>query len=153
MNQTPAVEVFGHDDPARQTYLSLLGERLHQYHRYAECADFRELHAIIRDGPSELRGGLLAATHSGWLYVEFLWVADQFRGSGYGSRLLAAAEQEALDRGCSKAYLEATGPAIAAFFQHRGYVICGELVEYVPGQSRYWFRKTLVKAEQPLTSG
>jgi hypothetical protein len=59
MNQAPAVEVFGHDDPARQTYLPMLGEHLVQHHRYAGCGDYRELHAIVRDGPSQLRGGLL----------------------------------------------------------------------------------------------
>ena len=143
MNPDPAVEVFGHDDPARQAYLPLLGEQMARYHRHSMSSDYRELHAIIRDGPGQLLGGLIAGTHSGWLYVEFVWVADQHRRSGYGSRLLATAEQEALNRGCSKAYLDATGLKVAAFFQHRGYTVCGELTEYLPGESRSWLRKPL----------
>jgi GNAT superfamily N-acetyltransferase len=153
MNQAPAVEVYDGNDPARLTYLGTLGEQLVKYHRYAGCADYRELHAIIRKGAGKLLGGCIAATHSGWLYVEFLWVASRFRRKGYGSQILAAAEREALTRGCTKAHLEATGPGIAAFFQHQGYAICGELIEYLPGQSRYWFRKDLVsKQKQPRTN-
>jgi GNAT superfamily N-acetyltransferase len=142
MDRALTVEVFDHDDPARQEYLSSLGEQLVRYHRFAGC-DYRELHAIIRDGPIRLLGGLLGATHSGWLSVEFVWVAETLRKAGYGSRLLAAAEQEAVARGCTKAHLEATGREVVTFFLNRGYNVCGELTDYLPGQSRYWLRKEL----------
>src|SRR5262245_29950861 len=133
MDSAPTLEVLGHDDPARQKPLRILGEQLSRFHRYATCGDYQELIALLWDGPDRLVGGLLGATHSGWLYVEFLWVEEAVRGRGYGSRLLSAAEQAAVARGCRRAYLDASGPTAVAFFRRRNYTICGELSEFTPG--------------------
>jgi ribosomal protein S18 acetylase RimI-like enzyme len=146
MDSVPTLEVLGHDDPARQKPLQLLGEQLSRFHRYTTCADYQELITLLWDGPDRLLGGLLGATHSGWLYVEFIWVDESARHRGHGTRLLSAAEAAAVARGCRRAYLEAVGPPAVAFFRGRGFSVCGELTEFTPGQSRYWLQKVLVAA-------
>ena len=141
MDVTPTLVVF-EDDVSRFKALSILGKELTKFHRFATCGDFRQLFALLWDGPDRLLGGLLGSTHSGWLHVEFIWVEEAARRQGYGSRLLIAAEQEALARGCQRAYLDSVGTPALDFFHLHGYVVCGELIEFTPGQNRYWLHKS-----------
>ena len=141
MDAGPTLMVF-EDDASRPAALAVLAQHLVQYHRNSDGGDFRQLFALLWDGPDRLVGGLIGATHGEWLYVEFIWVDERLRGRGYGSRLLTAAEQEAEARGCQRAYLDNSVSAAAGFFRQRGYAVCGELPDFTPGQSRYWFHKT-----------
>jgi ribosomal protein S18 acetylase RimI-like enzyme len=147
MDSVPTLEVLGHDDPARQKPLQLLGEQLSEFHRYATCADYQELITLLWDGPDRLVGGLLGATHSGWVHVEFIWVNEAVRRQGHGTRLLSAGEQAAVARGCRRAYLDTAGTPAVEFFRHRGYTVCGELTDFNPGLSRYWLQKALENRE------
>jgi GNAT superfamily N-acetyltransferase len=62
--------------------------------------EYSRVNLFLRDGGDEIQGGLLAAIWGGVMYVRILWVARALRGKGHGQRLLAAAEQRAIERGC-----------------------------------------------------
>jgi GNAT superfamily N-acetyltransferase len=62
--------------------------------------EYFPVNLFLRDGGDEIQGGLLAAIWGGVKYVRILWVARALRGKGHGQRLLAAAEQRAIERGC-----------------------------------------------------
>jgi GNAT superfamily N-acetyltransferase len=62
--------------------------------------EYSPVNLFLRDGGDEIQGGLLAAIWGGVMYVRILWVARALRGKGHGQRLLAAAEQRAIERGC-----------------------------------------------------
>jgi GNAT superfamily N-acetyltransferase len=64
------------------------------------------LHDAERDGTEALVGGLIGETVWQWLSVRLLWVDPAHRGAGHGQRLLAAAEAEAIRRGCHHARLD-----------------------------------------------
>jgi GNAT superfamily N-acetyltransferase len=49
--------------------------------------------------------GALGHVWGGWLDLDTLWVAQPFRGQGYGARLLRAAEDEARSQGCHSVFL------------------------------------------------
>lgn len=53
-----------------------------------------------RDEQGTLRGGVIAVRKGNWLCIDYLWVDETLRGSGLGSALLEAAEQEAGKMGC-----------------------------------------------------
>jgi len=55
---------------------------------------------ILRDGRGELVGGLSGSTPVRVLALEEIWIADQFRGQGYGRRLIETAENIARSHGC-----------------------------------------------------
>lgn len=61
---------------------------------------------FLRDMDGSILGGVLAKAGRGWLHINTLWVAPNVRGQGYGTQLMAAAEAEALRRGCHSAYLD-----------------------------------------------
>ena len=61
---------------------------------------------MVRDADERIVAGLVGGTYWGWLYTEILWVEEGLRGKGHGQSLLAAAEAEAVRRGCRYAHLD-----------------------------------------------
>lgn len=93
------------------------------------------------DGPPI--GGLWGKTGYSWLFVELLFVPEKLRGQRLGSRLMHAAESEALSRGCIGAWLDTYDFQAKAFYEGLGYEAFGELNDYPPGASRFFMRKRL----------
>ena len=106
----------------------------------ASQEQYRGLIALARDG-SELVGGLLGYTHWNWLFISHLWLAQNARGSGTGSRLLRAAEDEAAARGCAHAHCDTFSFQALPFYEKHGYEVFGQLDDYPPGHCRYFLRK------------
>jgi GNAT superfamily N-acetyltransferase len=105
--------------------------------------EHRPLTVFVRDADGEIVGGLLGGTYWGWLHVDILWVKDSLRGRGYGRALLAAAEQEAIRRGCRHAHLDTMSFQALAFYQRQGYAVFGELHDLPAGHSRHFMKKAL----------
>lgn len=106
-------------------------------------ANYKPLTIFLREADKNLVGGLLGATYWQWLYVEFFWIHESWRKQGYGDAVLAAAEQEAMRRGCEYAYLDTFSFQAPEFYQKRGYIIFGELPGFPENHSRYFLKKTL----------
>jgi GNAT superfamily N-acetyltransferase len=106
-------------------------------------ADAVDLVVVAREG-SELRGGVCGWTWGGCCELDSLWVDPSLRGAGLGSRLLAAAEGVAQQRGCRQVVLFTHGfQASAGFYEHRGYDLVGRVEDYPSGSTALWFRKPL----------
>ena len=107
------------------------------------CADGRLLCVSARGGGGDLRGGLFGWTWGGCGYVEFLWVREDQRGSGLGTRLLAAAEQEARRRGCDQVALSTHSFQAPGFYARLGYRECGRTPAYPRGYDQIHLVKRL----------
>lgn len=101
------------------------------------------LHLLLRTSDARVVGGCFGETAWEWLYIKTLWVADAFRGKGYGRRLLEAAEEEGRRRGCREAYLDTFEFQAKSFYEGLGYSVFGVLEAYPPGYDRYYLRKHL----------
>jgi len=113
----------------------------------ARAADdqFQPLLILVRDAGGRIVAGLVGGTYWGWLYTEILWVEEDLRGKGYGQSLLAAAEAEAVRRGCRYAHLDTMSFQALRFYEKQGYVVFAEL-EDIPagsGHRRYSLKKRL----------
>jgi GNAT superfamily N-acetyltransferase len=97
--------------------------------------------AVLSRDAGELVGGLLGYTHWNWLYVQQLWVADDYRLRGLGSNLMLTAEREASDRGCLHAHCDTFDFHALPFYQKLGYTIFGSLEDYPVGHTRYFLQK------------
>jgi len=91
----------------------------------------------------EIVGGLVAQTYLGWMFVIAFWVADEFRGKGYGSKVMQAAEKEARRRGVTNVYLDTFSFQAPGFYKKLGYREFGKLRNFPAGHSRSWLTKAL----------
>jgi GNAT superfamily N-acetyltransferase len=105
--------------------------------------DWVPLAVLVRDQQGKTVGGLTGGTYWGWLYVGRLWIEEPLRGQNYGRRVLAAAEQEAVRRGCHHAYVDTQDFQALPFYEKVGYVVYGELKDMPVGRTRYSLEKKL----------
>ncbi|HJQ60390.1 MAG TPA: GNAT family N-acetyltransferase [Vineibacter sp.] len=106
-------------------------------------AEWYPVGLFLKSPKGEWAGGLLGSIWGGWLHVRSLWVAAPFRGQGHATRLLAAAEAYAIERGCRAATLETHSFQARPLYERLGYEVFGTLDDYPPGHAKYFLRKTL----------
>jgi GNAT superfamily N-acetyltransferase len=106
-------------------------------------AERRPLAVVVRDPAGELVAGISGYTAWGWLYVQWLWVAETARGGGLAARMLAAAEAEARARGCHGAWIDTFNPVALRVYRRAGYLPFGELPDFPPGRTRTFLQKQL----------
>ncbi|RSS35554.1 GNAT family N-acetyltransferase [Streptomyces sp. WAC08241] len=130
-HRAPALSV-GAEDAELGAYLEA---RLDAYNLAATGTtpdDQGELSVKAVDAEGALVGGLTASTWGGLLSVDLLWVREDSRADGWGSRLLNAAEVEARRRGCDRACVSSYTFQAPGFYERHGYVEKGR-VPGVPG--------------------
>jgi GNAT superfamily N-acetyltransferase len=124
--------------------------------------DYNALHAggatpeylvvSVRDSEGKVVGGLVGATYFGWLQVHSVWLREDLRGQGYGTSLMEAAEREATQRGCTRAFLETLSFQALPFYEKLGYSVFSRLPDFPPGGARYALTKTLSPTGSPSRS-
>ena len=101
------------------------------------------LNLIEYDADGSIIGGLLGGTYWGWMYIDILWVREDHRRQGVGSRLLTEAEKEAVRRGCHHVHVDTMSWQAPAFYQKHGYEVIGVLPDIPLGNQKYLLMKAL----------
>jgi ribosomal protein S18 acetylase RimI-like enzyme len=101
------------------------------------------LNVYLRQSPQQVQGGLLGRTGASALFIEVLWIAEAFRRQGHGRRLVLAAEQEAVRRGCHFSHVETYSFHAPDFYRCLGYEVFGLLDGYKSVHIRYFMKKPL----------
>lgn len=139
----PATRMTMTDDPSRADR-EFLDERIYEYNVAAtNIHDGRLMYFAIHDERDEILAGLSGWTWGGCAAVEFLWVRDDWRGKGFGARLLAAAEAEAIARGCTQIVLDTHNFQAPEFYKKHGYEVYGAVDDYPRGFANIHLRKGL----------
>ena len=98
---------------------------------------------FIRNDDGSLAAGISAYAWGGCMEVELLWVADDRRGEGLGTRLMDAVEEEARRVGCSLIYLDTFSYQAPEFYKKRGFEVAGIIEDFPEGHSHYTLFKKL----------
>ena len=101
-----------------------------------------QMNYVIKNDGGIIVGGIIARMYY-WklLYIDSLWVDEQYRNKGYGSTLLKKVEDEAKKLGCSQGHLDTFDFQAPNFYQRNGYEICGTMNDCPPGHKKLSLRK------------
>src|SRR6266545_7091051 len=92
-------------DPAFED-VRFLEDRLYEYNVVQTGVDDGQWLAIfLRDDQQVIRAGIKGWTWCGSCYISTVWIHKDLRGQSLGTKLLQAAEQEAIARGCQQMIL------------------------------------------------
>ena len=99
-----------------------IGNLIRAYNRSKrEEAESVPLNLYVEDEKGYLLAGLVAETFGNWLEIEYLFVKEELRGQGIGSKLLQQAESEAKNRNCCFAFVNTYQFQAPDFYQKYGY--------------------------------
>ena len=98
---------------------------------------------FLKSELEKICGGIQAHFDREAVYIEALWIEEPLRNQGYGKKMLAAAEQEAMKHGCIFSITDTLSFQAEAFYLKFGYVRMGEIKNYWYQHSRIFLRKDL----------
>ena len=101
------------------------------------------LNFVEYDADGNVIAGIIGGTYWGWMYVDILWVHEDYRNQGIGTKLLCMAEEEAVRRGCHHVHLDTMSWQAPEFYQKCGYEIVGILPDIPSGNQKYLLIKVL----------
>ena len=101
------------------------------------------LNLVEYDAQGEIVGGLIGGSYWGWLYIDILWVREDQRRKGVGSRLLSAAEAQARARECHHVHVDTMNWQAPQFYQKHGYKTVGILPDIPKGHQKHLLIKAL----------
>ena len=99
---------------------------------------------FLEDETGQKLAGLTGETFGNWLSIQYLFVREQLPGRGIGSKLLEAAEEEAMRRGCKYAFVDTFSFQAPAFYKKHGYREVFTLEEYPYTSKRHYYTKELL---------
>jgi GNAT superfamily N-acetyltransferase len=104
------------------------------------------LNVILKDSDGNIVGGINASTICYWgkCHIDIFWIEEQYRGTGYGGKLLRRVEEIALERGCTLILLDTYSFQAPGFYIKNGYEIFGVIENCPPGHSQYFLKKSLL---------
>jgi GNAT superfamily N-acetyltransferase len=85
---------------------------------------------LLRTAAGEIVGGLFGVSYWKAVAIDLFWIAEAYRGQGYGDTILRRAEEEGRKRGALKVFLDTLSFQAPEFYERRGYHILCELYEF-----------------------
>ena len=121
-----------------------IGNLIRAYNRSKrEEAESVPLNLYVEDEKGYLLAGLVAETFGNWLEIEYLFVKEELRGQGIGSKLLQQAESEAKNRNCCFAFVNTYQFQAPDFYQKYGYKEVFAFKNYPYIGQRFYYQKDL----------
>lgn len=111
--------------------------------------DWVPVNLALQSDDGTVIGGVYGATMWRWLMIDGLWVATEHRGMGLGRQLLEAAEEKAIELGCTGSWLGTFDFQARGFYEANGYQVFAELPGFPPGRTHYHLRKSFATAAEP----
>jgi len=117
--------------------------KIREYNSKFVLNEFELLSIFYKSDDGEIIGGLTGKTFWNWLHIEYLWVSESERDKDIGSKIILAAENEAIKRGCVGSMLDTFSFQAPEFYKKLGYSVIGSLSDYVSKYERYYLKKKL----------
>ena len=106
-------------------------------------SDGASLGCLLRDQAGQLVAALDGFTWGGYAMIEWLWVHGDYRRDGLGTRLVEAAEDEAVSRGCVVVRVNTHTFQAPGFYEGLGYSQIGVAEDTPVGHGEVFLQKRL----------
>ena len=105
---------------------------------------FENINKKFLNANGEIIAGCVARMYC-WnvLYIDILWVDENYRHQGLGSKLLEYVENTAKEKGCYLIHLDTFDFQAKDFYLKHGYEIFGILTDCPKGHCRYYLKKNI----------
>lgn len=121
----------------------VISSGLERHNRLFSSGSFEPLSVYSRTEDGTIVGGLIGVSYGGWLHISELWVHEEHREKSIGSKILVAAETEAIGRQCIGVTLDTYSFQALDFYLNRGYEQFGWLDGYAGIYKRHYLQKKL----------
>ena len=133
-----------YDEHPEQSAWGIIGEGISNYNtQQAGDETAQRMCFVVQSPDKEILGGVIGVIYWDWLYVDLMWIREEFRGCGYGHRLMTQLEDEARQRGARHAFLDTFSFQAPDFYKKHGYRVFGELKDFPAGHQRHFMTKDL----------
>lgn len=123
---------------------NFLGDQLYLFNaEKTGIADGELLWASVTNDAGTLIAGIAGHTWGGCCEIGRLWVHAAERGKGLGASLMAAAEREAVRRGCTQIVLSTHSFQAPAFYEKLGFARLAAVPDYPRGHEHIIYLKQL----------
>lgn len=111
-------------------------------HKLGENAKFFSI--FLKDNQGDIQGGIIAWLFCESVYIDIIWIQENLHNQDYGTKLLTAAEEEAIKLGYKYSTLDTFSFQAEGFYLKNGYQRMGEIKNYMANHSKISLRKKLV---------
>lgn len=121
-----------------------LANLIRKYNRSnREPSKSEPLNIYVEDEQGNILAGMVAELFENWLEIEYLYVREDLRGKGIGSKISDKAEKESKSRGCKYSFVNTFNFQAPNFYKKHGYKEIFALKEYTYTGERYYYTKEL----------
>lgn len=144
LNKKISTLVFGPVSNPDKNDLDVLRKELKSYNKsiIGEHKE-KEIASFVKNNQRNVVGGIYGKLTAGWLYIDWLWIDDEWRRNGIGSKLLKLMENYAISKDIKNSHLETTSFQALDFYRKNGYEVFGKLNNKPPGHVSYFLKKKL----------
>ncbi|MBW5457300.1 GNAT family N-acetyltransferase [Clostridium sporogenes] len=102
------------------------------------------INRVIKDTNGEIIAGILSKMYC-WncIYIDVLWVKEDYRKDGLGTKLLKEVEKIAKEKNCHLIHLDTFDFQAKDFYIKHGYEIFGVLDQCPENHKRYFMKKNI----------
>jgi ribosomal protein S18 acetylase RimI-like enzyme len=137
---------FEADPPAG--FRGELGQAINAFNGLAVPLHVSRFGFRLLDDAGRMVGGLSGMGSWGWVFIDAVWIDADHRGTGGGRMLMQAAEAHAVASGCHSVWLDTF--QARGFYERLGYQVFGQLEDYPGDQARWFLRKRVAGAANPI---
>lgn len=141
MNKPPHLEFV--EEPTAsdiEAVVGILGATAEKQH---PGGNYRDYGFLLRGEDGAIVGGLTGYVLYGWMFVQFIAVAEEFRGQGLGKMLMEQAEDWARKHGLGGMWLDTFAFQAPDFYRSLGFTEFGTIEDHPAGSRRIFFQKRL----------
>ena len=128
----------------KQNDIEEIHEMLKSYNRRnREASEKIPLGVFYEDDSGRKLAGLTGETFGNWLCINYLFVDDNLRKQGIGTKIVLSAEDEARKRNCKYVFADTFSFQAPKFYEKLGYKEVFSLNEYPYTEKRHYYVKKL----------